>query len=66
MHTTPITGFLRLPQVLSLIPVSKSLWFQMVREGRAPKPVKIGTRCTAWRAADIEAYIESITTSAVA
>jgi hypothetical protein len=29
---------LRLPQVLELIPVSKSCWWQWVRDGKAPDP----------------------------
>lgn len=55
----PRTGFLRLPQVLRFYPVSKSTWWQGIREGRYPKPVKIGERCTAWRAEDILALIEA-------
>jgi predicted DNA-binding transcriptional regulator AlpA len=54
----PETGFLRLPQVLNVYPVSKSTWWQMIREGKAPKPVKLSRRCAAWRFADIRALIE--------
>ncbi|MGX5672181.1 helix-turn-helix transcriptional regulator [Thermomonas fusca] len=52
-------GLLRLPQVLALVGVSKSTWWKLVREGRAPQAVKIGDRCTAWRAADVSAWLES-------
>lgn len=52
-------GFLRLPQVLSLYPVSKSTWWKGVAEGRYPKPVKLGERATAWRVEDIVALIDS-------
>lgn len=52
-------GLLRLPQVLALYPVSRSTFWQMVRDGRAPQPVKLGPRCTAWHSADIAALIES-------
>lgn len=55
----PETGFLRLPEVLKLYPVSRSTWWAGVRAGRFPQPVKIGERCTAWRAEDIRALIES-------
>ena len=34
--------FLRLPQVLELIPISKSAWWQGCKEGRFPKPIKLG------------------------
>lgn len=53
----PETGFLRLPAVLKLIPVGKSTWWDGVKQGRFPKPVKLGPRITAWRAEDIRALI---------
>ena len=55
-------GFLRLPQVLELIPVSKSTWWAGVASGRFPKSVKIGPRTTAWRAADINQLLEELST----
>ena len=61
MHTTTYqkTGFLRLPEVLRLYPVSKSTWWAGVKDGRFPKPVKLSRRCTAWRAEDIHTLITS-------
>lgn len=56
--TLPHTGFIRLPAVLSVIPVSKSTWWAGVKSGRYPKPVKLGERITAWRVEDIRALIE--------
>lgn len=56
----PETGFVRLPLVLALIPVAKSSWWQGIKEGRFPKPVKLGPRTTAWRVQDIRALIESL------
>ncbi len=56
----PLTGFMRLPQVLQLIPVSKSAWWQGCRDGRFPKPVKLGPKTTAWRVEDIAALIEKL------
>ena len=35
--------------IAPIIPVGKSTWWQGVREGRYPKPIKIGARATAWR-----------------
>lgn len=49
---------LRLPQVLAIIPVSRSCWWQWVRDGKAPKPVYLGDRCTCWRYADVIALAE--------
>ncbi len=56
----PLTGLVRLPRILAPhgpIPVSKSSWWQGVKDGRYPKPVKLGPRITAWRVEDIRALI---------
>jgi len=56
----PKTGFLRLPDVLKLVPVSNSTWWAGVKDGRFPKPVKLTyTRMTVWRVEDIRNFIES-------
>ncbi len=44
---------IRLPEVQKLIPVGKSTWWEGVKSGRFPKPVKLGPRVTCWRLADI-------------
>jgi prophage regulatory protein len=48
-------GFLRLPQVLEILPISKSTWWKGIKEGRFPKPVKLTERTSAWLRADIDA-----------
>jgi predicted DNA-binding transcriptional regulator AlpA len=53
-------ALLRLPQVLALVPVSRSTWWAGCKSGRFPKPVKLGPRTTAWRASDIAALLERI------
>ena len=60
MYDIPETGFLWLPQVLSVIPLGKTSWWEGVKAGRFPKPVKLTERCTAWRAEDIRALIISL------
>lgn len=54
----PQSGFLRLPQVLAVFPVSRSTWWQGVKEGRYPASYKLGPRAAGWRAEDIRALIE--------
>ena len=49
----PQAGFLRLPQVLQIIPVGKSTWWAGIKSGRFPQGVKLGPRTTAWRVEDI-------------
>ena len=58
----PVTGFLRISQILAPagpIPISKSTWWAGVKDGRFPKPLKLGKRVTVWRAEDIRALIEN-------
>lgn len=56
----PAMGFLRLSAILAPhgpIPVSRSTWWEGVRTGRYPQPVKLGPRITAWRVEAIKALI---------
>jgi len=62
-ETLSSSSFLRLPQVLSLVPVSRSTWWSRVRSGDFPQPVKLGPRMTAWRAADIAALLERLSSA---
>ncbi len=66
----PETGYVRLPQIIGdrkatppippIIPVSKSTWWDGVRSGRYPAPVRtLGRRITAWRVEDIRAFINA-------
>lgn len=50
---------LRLKEVLERIPVGKSTWWQGVRDGRFPQPIKLGPRTTCWRETDINALINN-------
>ena len=70
MNQLPETGFLRLRQIIGdpkaeppippIIPVKKSCWWEGVKSGRFPKPVKIGNgRGTFWKVEDIRALIAS-------
>lgn len=60
MREFPETGFVRLPDVLSVIPLGKTSWWEGVKSGRFPKPVKLSPRCTAWKAEDIRELIKKI------
>lgn len=58
--TIPKQGFVRLRTILAVIPVSKTTWWEGVKTGRFPKPVKLSERITAWRAEDIDALIQRL------
>ena len=53
----PKEGFVRLPQILSVIPISKSQFWLGVKNGRFPQPIKLGAKTTVWRVEDIRAFI---------
>jgi len=53
-------ALLRLPQVLKLVPISRSAWWDGVRKGRFPRPIKLGPRTTCWRASDIFALLDQL------
>jgi len=57
-NSLPQDGFIRLNNVLKFIPVGKSTWWEGVKSGRFPKPVKLGQRTTAWCVEDIRGLIE--------
>jgi prophage regulatory protein len=60
IYHLPDTGFVRLPDVLRVIPLGKTSWWKGVKTGRFPKPVKLSARCTAWRAEDIRDLIQRL------
>lgn len=60
MKPIPDPGFLRLRQVLALIPVAKSTWLSGVKSGRFPKPSKaLGEHITVWKYEDIRGLIDN-------
>lgn len=50
----------RLPTVLQHVPISRSGWWAGVKAGRYPAPVRLSTRCVAWKSEDIRALINSL------
>ena len=59
----PTEGFVRLKGVIAPngpIPVSRSTWWQGVRDGKFPKPIKLDRNITVWSVHDIRALIDRI------
>jgi prophage regulatory protein len=66
----PATGFLRLKQIIGdrkseppiapLLPISSTQWWEGVRTGRYPAPIKLGEATTVWRAEEIRSLIDEI------
>ena len=68
MLNIPLTGYMRLkqiigdlksePPVIPIIPVGNTTWWEGVKSGRFPKPIKLGPRTTVWRVEDIRSLLE--------
>lgn len=66
----PYNGFLRITQIVGdpkaqppippLIPIGRSTWWRWVQEGKAPAPIKLGSRTTVWRAEEIAALLHKM------
>ncbi len=53
----PETGFLRQPQVLVFVLISRSTLWRRIQTGTFPEPVKLSARVTAWRVEDVRRWI---------
>lgn len=62
MTTSLVPGSLvRIKTILSVLPMSRSTWWNGVRDGRYPAPIKLGPKITAWRADDVNAVLKRST-----
>ena len=60
-----LEGFLRLRDILGnrdkgitpILPISASSWWNGIRSGKYPTPVKLGPRTTAWKVSDVRALL---------
>jgi predicted DNA-binding transcriptional regulator AlpA len=63
-YVLPETGFVRVAQIVGknghppIIPIGETSWWNGVKSGKYPKPIKLGTRTTVWRIEDIRSLIE--------
>lgn len=58
--TLPMTGYSRLSQILPFLPIAKSTIEAWVKIGKFPPPVKLSPTVTAWKNADIHAWLDSL------
>jgi len=56
----PEFGFLRLNDVLRIIPVSKTTWYNGIRSGRFPKGIRLSQNIVVWRVEDIKNLVKKI------
>jgi predicted DNA-binding transcriptional regulator AlpA len=48
------------PPIEAIIPISKSSWWNGVKSGKYPKPVKLGENTTVWKETDIRELIDRL------
>ena len=53
----PTYGFIRQSRFLRHVPYSPATFWRRVAAGRAPQPVKLGDRITAFRVEDVRRYL---------
>lgn len=49
---------LRLPEVIHRTGFKRSSIYQMIQEGRFPRPVKLGARAVGWDSSSIDSWIK--------
>lgn len=60
-------GLLRIEQICgnpakgipALLPICKATWWNGVKSGRFPQPIRLGVKVTCWKAADVMRLVES-------
>jgi len=63
MQTTkfsPDDRLLRVPQVLSILGISRSTWYAGIKKGSFPAPLKISARTSVWRRSEILLIAENL------
>jgi prophage regulatory protein len=53
-------ALMRIPQILEVMPISKSKFWLMVQKGEFPKPIKIG-RSSFWTIEQVQTFIRERT-----
>jgi prophage regulatory protein len=51
--------YLRLAQVLEIVPVCPATIWNWSRDGLFPKPIKLGAKVTAWKESEVLAHLEN-------
>ena len=54
---------LRRPDVEKRCGLSRSTIYQLMTEGRFPRPLRLGKRAVGWRESDIASWLEALSTS---
>lgn len=55
--TLPLDGMSRFSQLKKFLPISREKFRQLVRDGKAPQPIRLGVRCTMWRNSELHQFL---------
>lgn len=55
--TLPRIGYSRLKQILPFLPISREKFRQLVRQGKAPQPIYLSSRCCMYTNASIHEFL---------
>lgn len=56
--TIPQIGHSRWSQIKPFLAISREKWRQLAIQGRAPKPIRMGERCTVYLNSEVRRFIE--------
>lgn len=60
MSTTTDTKLLRIGQVLEIVGVKKSTWYDLIKQGKAPKPMRLSHKWSAWDSVEIDNFVSEM------
>jgi predicted DNA-binding transcriptional regulator AlpA len=73
MHTEAAQQYLRASDIVrnrntgqtGVLSISAATWWDWVKRGKAPQPIKLSPGVTVWRLADVMAFAESLAAGGV-
>ncbi len=57
MNTSPTDRFIRLPELLTIVGVSRASIWNYVKAQTFPQPVKLNPRLVGWRESEVQNWI---------
>ena len=51
---------IRMPELLKLVGISRATAYRYLANGKLPQPVKLSTRCVAWKASVINEWLAQL------
>jgi prophage regulatory protein len=61
MQENPVDALVRIEKIVGpngILPISRSAFYQGIKDGIYPKPVRLGKRTSAWRMSELLAVIK--------